>query len=91
MDAIDSTPQLFLDPNSFSPDGTSSLIFTSFSKDGLYCAYGISKGGSDWRSIKIKDTQTGEDLQETLTKIKFSSTSWTLDNIGFFYAVVFHF
>ncbi len=48
----------------------------------------ISKGGSDWISIKIKDTETGIDLPETLTKIKFSSTGWTHDNLGFFYAVV---
>ncbi|CAG2105308.1 unnamed protein product, partial [Medioppia subpectinata] len=67
-------------------DGTTSLQFTSFSKDGKYCAYGISKGGSDWITIKIKDTETLVDLTDELKKIKFSSTSWTHDNLGFFYA-----
>ncbi|CAG2115619.1 unnamed protein product, partial [Medioppia subpectinata] len=79
-------PKLFLDPNLLSSDGTTSLQFTSFSKDGKFCAYGISKGGSDWITIKIKDTETLADLTDELKKIKFSSTSWTHDNLGFFYA-----
>ncbi len=57
----------------------------------FYLLWTISKGGSDWISIKIKNTETGNDLPETLTKIKFSSTGWTHDNLGFFYAVVFKF
>ncbi|XP_054157272.1 uncharacterized protein LOC128955623 [Oppia nitens] len=85
-DSLTSEAKVFLDPNQLSADGTTSLHFISFSKDGKYCAYGISKGGSDWITIKIKDTQTLKDLPETLTKIKFSSTAWTHDNLGFFYA-----
>ena len=88
IDSIDSSEtKVFLDPNELSADGTTSLQFTSFSKDGKYCAYGISEGGSDWITIKIKDTESLQDLPETLTKIKFSSTAWTHDNLGFFYAV----
>lgn len=89
IESIDSNdPKVFLDPNTLSADGTTSLQFTSFSKDGKYCAYGISEGGSDWITIKIKDTDTLEDLSESLNKIKFSSTAWTHDNLGFFYAVI---
>ena len=91
IDSDESKAQVFLDPNKFSDDGTTSLQFMAFSKDGKYCAYGISEGGSDWITIKIKDTETLEDLPETLDKIKFSSATWTPDSLGFFYAVkIFH-
>lgn len=88
VDSLDSeSPKLFLDSNQLSADGTASLQSLTFSPDGRYCAYGISEGGSDWISIKIKDTETLEDLPETLTKVKFSSATWTKDNLGFFYGV----
>jgi len=87
VDSLGSTPKVFIDPNQFSKNGSISLTHISFSKNGQYCVYGISSGGSDWSSFKIKDTKTGIDLNETLTKIKFSSPVWTSDNLGFFYAV----
>lgn len=67
--------------------GIHNLMLTSIQIN-FYLLWTISKGGSDWISIKIKNTETGNDLPETLTKIKFSSTGWTHDNLGFFYAVV---
>ena len=82
----DTSPTVFIDPNKFSNDGTVSLSFTVFSPDGKWCAYGKSVGGSDWISIKIKNVETMQDLDETLTKIKFSSVAWN-KNYGFFYSV----
>uniref|UniRef100_A0A0A1XGV8 Prolyl endopeptidase n=1 Tax=Zeugodacus cucurbitae TaxID=28588 RepID=A0A0A1XGV8_ZEUCU len=79
-------PKVFLDPNTWSEDGTVALSQKSFSEDGNYMAYGISENGSDWLKIKIRDVNTGEDLKETLEKVKFSEISWTIDNEGFFYA-----
>lgn len=79
-------PKVFLDPNTWSEDGTVALSQKSFSEDGNYMAYGISENGSDWLKIKIRDVNTGEDLKETLEKVKFSEISWTIDNKGFFYA-----
>lgn len=77
----------FFDPNDLSTDGTDSLHFTSFSPDGSYFAYGISKGGSDWITIKIQEVATKKTLPETLTKIKFAYVGWNKNNKGFFYAV----
>ncbi len=48
----------------------------------------MSSAGSDWITIKIKDTKTGIDFNETLEKIKFSEPFWTVDNLGFFYSVI---
>lgn len=76
--------ELVLDPNKFSTDGTSSLGGLDFSKDGKYFAYQISEGGSDWRKVKIRNVETGEDLSDLLEWVKFSSLSWK-DN-GFYYS-----
>jgi len=70
------TAEVFLDPNSFSEDGTVSLGGTSFSKDGKTLAYAISEGGSDWRKILILNTETKEIMEDTLVDIKFSGMSW---------------
>jgi prolyl oligopeptidase len=76
---------VFLDPNKFSEDGTTSLASVSFSKSGKFCAYSISIGGSDWNQVIILDTETGEQIDETLLDIKFSGLSWRGDD-GFYYS-----
>ena len=81
----DYAPEVFLDPNNFSEDGTTSLAGVSFSKDGKKLAYSISEGGSDWRKIITIDTDTKTQIGDTLVDIKFSSVSWKA-NEGFFYA-----
>jgi prolyl oligopeptidase len=80
---LDSAPQLFLDPNRFSEDGTVSLTTYSFSKDGRYFAYGTASGGSDWNEFHIMDVQTKKNLSDDLKWIKFSGIAWYKD--GFFY------
>ncbi|WP_298550392.1 prolyl oligopeptidase family serine peptidase [uncultured Algibacter sp.] len=79
------TATLFLDPNTFSEDGTISLGGISFSKDGSKLAYSISEGGSDWRKILIMDTESKEIIEDTLVDIKFSGMSW-YKNEGFYYS-----
>lgn len=76
---------LFLDPNTFSKDGTVSLGDISFSKDGSILAYSISEGGSDWRKIIIMDTETKKVHADILTDVKFSQISW-YKNEGFYYS-----
>jgi len=77
--------EVFLDPNTFSEDGTTSLSTLSFSKDGSLAAYAISEGGSDWRKIIIINTDTKETLEDALVDIKFSGISWR-GNEGFYYS-----
>lgn len=81
----DDAPQVFLDPNKFSVDGTSSLQGISFSKDGSLAAFQISEGGSDWRKVVVIDTRTGKKIDDTLRDVKFSGTSW-YKNDGFYYS-----
>lgn len=78
-------PEVFLDPNKFSDDGTTSLAQVSFSKDSSLTAYSISEGGSDWRKIIIIDTESKKQIQEPLVDVKFSGISW-LGNEGFYYS-----
>ncbi|TYP77015.1 prolyl oligopeptidase family serine peptidase [Aquimarina intermedia] len=78
-------PEVFLDPNTFSEDGTTSLGGASFSKDGSLLAYSISEGGSDWRKIIIKNTETKEVIEDTLIDVKFSGMAWK-GNEGFYYS-----
>jgi len=77
--------EVFLDPNTFSTDGTTSMADISFSRDGKLAAYAISEGGSDWRKIIIIDTETKQQIGDTLTDIKFSGIAW-VGNDGFFYS-----
>jgi prolyl oligopeptidase len=78
-------PELFLDPNTFSKDGTTSLDVIGFSKDGSRVAYSISEGGSDWRKVITMDAVSKEFLGDTLVDIKFSGISWQGIE-GFYYS-----
>lgn len=81
---LDGEPEVFLDPNTFSADGTVALGTTSFSKDDKYLAYTVSKSGSDWVEIYVMDLATGQKLADHIEWVKFSGASWTAD--GFFYS-----
>jgi prolyl oligopeptidase len=78
-------PELFLDPNTFSADGTTSLGEMGFSKDGSKVAYSISEGGSDWRKVIVMDAVSKEIIGDTLIDVKFSGISWQW-NEGFYYS-----
>ena len=84
-DEAPETATVFLDPNGFSKDGTTSLGGLSFSKDGKKLAYAISEGGSDWRKILIMDTESKTIIEDTLVDVKFSGMSW-YKNEGFYYS-----
>ena len=77
--------EVFLDPNTFSKDGTTSLGGLDFSKDGSKAAYSISEGGSDWRKVIIIDALSKKVLEDTLVDVKFSGVSW-FGNEGFYYS-----
>ena len=78
-------PEVFLDPNTFSEDGTTSLSGISFSKNGKLVSYAISEGGSDWRKIIIMDAVSKEIKEDTLIDVKFSGMAWK-GNKGIFYS-----
>ncbi|EGR0106065.1 TPA: prolyl oligopeptidase family protein [Vibrio vulnificus] len=81
----DEAAQVFLDPNGFSDDGTTSLSGVFFSKDDSLVAYTISEGGSDWRKIFVIDAETGEQIEPEIVDAKFTGVSW-LGNQGFYYS-----
>jgi len=77
--------ELFLDPNTFSSDGTTSLSTVKFSKDGSLVAYSISEAGSDWNKIIVLNAFTKQKLEAELVDVKFSGIAWT-GNEGFYYS-----
>ena len=81
----DGKETLFLDPNTFSENATTSLGSLSFSKNGKTVAYSISEGGSDWRKIIIMDAESKIIKEDTLVDVKFSGISW-YKNEGFYYS-----
>ena len=77
--------EVFLDPNSFSEDGTTSLMGMSFTEDGSMAAYAISEGGSDWRKVIVMETENKTIVEDTLIDVKFSGLSW-YKNEGLYYS-----
>jgi prolyl oligopeptidase len=84
QEGLDGEPKVLLDPNTFSEDGSVSLVGYSFSRDYKYVAYGISRGGSDWREYYVIEVETGKKLEDQVQWIKFSGVDWYKD--GFFYS-----
>jgi prolyl oligopeptidase len=83
---LDAPPQLLLDPNTLSTDGTVALSGLQSSPDGKLLAYSLSASGSDWQEWKVRDVETSRDLSDHLKWVKFSGVSWTQDGKGFFYS-----
>ena len=84
MDELGGALHEFLDPNKLSTDGTVALQGISFSKDGRYMAYVISRSGSDWQEIYVKDVATGELLSDHIEWAKFGGAQW--GGNGFYYS-----
>ncbi|HEX7333531.1 MAG TPA: prolyl oligopeptidase family serine peptidase [Pyrinomonadaceae bacterium] len=84
--SLDAQPQMVLDPNTLSQDGTVALSGMQVSPDGKFIAYGLSASGSDWQEWKVRDVETSKDLSDHLKWVKFSGASWTRDGKGFFYS-----
>lgn len=81
----DGTEEVFLDPNKFSDDGTTSLAGVDFSKDGSLVAYQISEGGSDWRKVIILNAEDKSVVGDTLVDVKFTGLAWK-GNEGIYYS-----
>jgi len=79
-------PKMLLDPNKLSEDGTVSLAGYDITENGRFMAYGLAASGSDWNEWKVRDVETGKDLDDLVKWVKFSGASWTHDGKGFFYS-----
>lgn len=77
--------RVLIDPNLFSVDGTVSMASASVSPDSNWIAFSISDGGSDWRTWRIMNINSGQVMDEELNWSKFSSAEWSPDSLGFFY------
>ncbi|HET6558692.1 MAG TPA: S9 family peptidase, partial [Prolixibacteraceae bacterium] len=81
---LNAEPNVLLDPNTLSEDGTAALSGVEISEDGKYLVYQVAKSGSDWNDIYVKNIETGETLPDHISWVKFSGLSWYKD--GFFYS-----
>ncbi len=86
LQTLESEPQVLLDPNILSEDGTVALSGMAVSEDGQRVAYGLSSSGSDWQEWRVREVESGQDLEDELKWVKFSGASWTHDGEGFFYS-----
>ena len=84
--SLTAAPEVLLDPNTLSADGTVALSILAFAEDGRTMVYGTSGSGSDWQEFRVRDVATRQDHSDHLTWIKFSSAAWTHDGAGFFYS-----
>jgi len=84
QETLESEPEVVIDPNQFSEDGSIALMDFSVSHKGDYMAYAISRGGSDWREVYVMNLNTREKLDDHLKWIKFSNIAWYKE--GFFYS-----
>ncbi|XP_060199896.1 uncharacterized protein LOC132628170 isoform X1 [Lycium barbarum] len=86
QDSLDGKPEVLLDPNTLSEDGTVALSMCASSENAKYLAYGISSSGSDWVTIKVMRVEDKGDEPDIISWVKFSNISWTRDSKGFFYS-----
>ena len=83
---LEGSSRLLIDPNTLSADGTVSLSEWAVSGDGKYFAYSLSDGGSDWRTIKVRNVATGVDTADEIRWAKFTAISWAKDGSGIYYS-----
>jgi prolyl oligopeptidase len=79
-------PKLLIDPNGWSKDGATALAEWEPSKDGRRLAYGVQDGGTDWRTLKVLDVETGAVLPDEVNWVKFTGLAWARNGAGFFYS-----
>ena len=83
---VNGKPEVLIDPNTLSEDGTVSMASTELSPKASFLAYMLSDGGTDWKTIHVRDTSKKSDLTDTIKGIKFSNIAWLPDESGFFYS-----
>jgi prolyl oligopeptidase len=84
-DSVDSAGRVLIDPNRWAEDGATALAEWSASDDGKRVAYAVQDGGSDWRTIRVLDVNTGKVLNDEIKWARLPSIAWVKDGSGFFY------
>lgn len=84
-DSVDGAGRVLIDPNSWAEDGAIALAEWSASNDGKRVAYAVQDGGTDWRTIRVLDVNTGKVLNDEVKWSRFTNIAWTKDGAGFFY------
>jgi prolyl oligopeptidase len=85
LGAKDATPKVLIDPTTLSADGTVALGSMDVSPNGKLVAYTVSEAGSDWQTMRFRNVETGEDVNEELTGLRFTSANWDPDGKGVIY------
>lgn len=85
-DSVDGAGRVLIDPNSWAKDGATALAEWSASDDGTRLAYAVQDGGTDWRTIRVLDVNTGKVLSDEVEWARFTTIAWAKDGSGFFYA-----
>jgi prolyl oligopeptidase len=86
MAGLDGKPEVLLDPNTLSKDGTVAVTGVAFTDDGAKMAYSLSMAGSDWQEWHVRDVATGQDTSDLVKWSKFSIASFSKDGKGFYYS-----
>ncbi len=85
-DKVDGEGRVLIDPNPWSKDGATALAEWEPNEQGTKLLYAIQDGGTDWRTVKVRDVATGKDLSDEIKWVKFSNLSWAKDGSGFYYS-----
>jgi prolyl oligopeptidase len=85
-EGVDGANRILIDPNTWSDDGTVALAEWAASPDGAFVAFAMQDGGSDWRTIRVMDTSTGEILDDKVEWARFTTIAWHPDGSGFYYS-----
>ena len=85
-DSVNGEGRALIDPNPWAKDGATALAEWEANEQGTKLLYAIQDGGTDWRTLKVRDVKTGKDLSDTIKWVKFSGLSWAKDGSGFYYS-----
>lgn len=85
-DSVDGPGRVLIDPNPWSADGATALAEWQPNEQGTKLLYAVQDGGTDWRTLKVRDVMTGKDLPDEIKWVKFSGLSWAKDGSGFYYS-----
>lgn len=80
------TDRIVIDPNKWSEDGATALAEWAPSEDGTHLAYTVQEGGTDWRTIRVLDVESGAILDDKIKWARFTNIAWAKDSSGFFYS-----